>query len=168
MSKSTEGLKSAFAGESQANRKYMSFAEAAEKEGLKQIAKLFRAAAHAEAVHAATHFRTLGGVQATIENLKSAIDGESYEVMSMYPEFMKYAEEEENKRALSSFRKAYEVEKVHEGLYREALKNLEAGNLDTEEYDYYVCPVCGFTHARNAPDKCPVCGAPGDKFERIQ
>ena len=78
---------------------------------------------------------------------------------------MKYAEEENEKRAFSSFRKAYEVEKVHEVLYREALDKLEAGHTDSEEYDYYVCPVCGFTHARTAPDKCPVCGLTGEKFE---
>jgi rubrerythrin len=168
MSKSSDGLKSAFAGESQANRKYTAFAEAAEKEGLVQIARLFRAAAHAEAVHAATHLKTFGGVGSTLENLHAAIDGENYEVMNMYPEFMKFAEEENDKRAFSSFRKAYEVEKVHEVLYREALEKLEAGHTDSEEFDYYVCPVCGFTHARNAPDKCPVCGAPGEKFEQIQ
>jgi rubrerythrin len=168
MSKSLENLQSAFAGESQANRKYMSYAEAAEKDGHKQIAKLFRAAAHAEAIHAATHFKTMDAVKSTAANLKSAIEGENYEVMNMYPEFMKYAEEEDNKRAFSSFRKAYEVEKVHEALYRDALAKLEDGAADDEEYDYYVCPICGFTHPRNAPEKCPVCGASGDKFERIQ
>ncbi len=159
MSKSSDGLKSAFAGESQATRTYTAVAEAAEKEGLSQIARLFRAAAHAEAVHAATHLKTFGGVNSTIENLRAAIDGENYEVMNMYPEFMKFAEEENEKRAFSSF---------HEVLYREALEKLEAGHTDSEDYDYYVCPVCGFTHARNAPDTCPVCGLTGEKFERIQ
>ncbi len=167
MSKSLEGLKSAFAGESQANRKYQAFAEAAEKEGYKQIAKLFRAAAHAEAVHAATHLKTMGGVKTTLENLEAAISGENYEVTSMYPEFMQYAEEENDKRALSSFKKAYEVEKIHEDLYRQALEQLNTGNSNEEEFDYYVCPVCGFTHARSAPEKCPVCGVPAERFEKI-
>jgi len=167
MSKSLEGLKSAFAGESQANRKYQAFAAAAEKEGYPQIAKLFRAASHAEAVHAAAHLKTMGGIKSTLENLEAAISGENYEITSMYPEFMKYAEEEDEIRALTSFTRAYEVEKVHEVLYKDALDLLKNGDADEEEYDYYVCPVCGFTHARNAPDKCPVCGLNGEKFEKI-
>jgi rubrerythrin len=168
MSKSLEGLKSAFAGESQANRKYTSFAAAAEKEGLPQIAKLFRAAAHAEAVHAATHLKTMSGIKTTLENLEAAIAGENYEVTSMYPEFIKYAQEENEKRALTSFTWAYEVEKVHEALYKEALQQLKNGSTDDEEYDYYVCPVCGYTHARSAPERCPVCNTPQDRFEKIQ
>ncbi len=167
MSKSMENLAAAFAGESQANRKYLAFAEAADKEGYAQIAKLFRAAAHAETVHAINHLKTMGGVKSTLENLKEAISGENYEVMSMYPEFMQYAEQENEKRALSSFKKAYEVEKVHEALYRKALEGLEAGSDEAESYDYYVCPVCGYTHARTAPEKCPVCGVPAAKFEKI-
>lgn len=167
MSKSLEGLKSAFAGESQANRKYQAFAAAAEKEGFPQIAKLFRAASHAEAVHAATHLKTMGGIKTTLENLEAAISGENYEVTSMYPEFIKYAEEENEKRALTSFTWAYEVEKVHEVLYKNALELLKNGTANEEEYDYYVCPVCGFTHARSAPEKCPVCGTPQSRFEKI-
>lgn len=167
MSKSMESLAEAFAGESQANRKYLAFAQAADQEGYSQIAKLFRAAAHAETVHAMTHLKTMGGVNKTLENLQEAIAGENYEVTSMYPQFMKYAEEENEKRALSSFRKAYEVEKVHEALYRKAVQDLEEGTSEVEEFDYYICPICGYTHARTAPDKCPVCGASGEKFERI-
>ncbi len=167
MNKSMESLAAAFAGESQANRKYLAFAEAADKEGHAQIAKLFRAAAHAETVHAMTHLKTMGGVKSTLENLQEAISGENYEVMNMYPEFIQYAEQENEKRALSSFKKAYEVEKVHEALYRKALEGLEAGSDEGESYDYYVCPVCGFTHARTAPEKCPVCGVPAAKFEKI-
>lgn len=167
MSKSMESLAEAFAGESQANRKYLAFAQAADQEGYSQIAKLFRAAAHAETVHAMTHLKTMGGVNKTLENLQEAIAGENYEVTSMYPQFMKYAEEENEKRALSSFRKAYEVEKVHEALYRKAVQDLEEGTSEVEEFDYYVCPICGYTHARTAPDKCPVCGASGEKFEHI-
>ncbi len=163
--KSIEDLKAAFAGESQANRRYLAFAKKAEEEGKKQVAKLFRAAAHAETVHALNHFRAAGEVKSTAENLKTAIAGENYEVVSMYPAFIKDAEEEGEKQALRSFTWAWEVEKVHEALYREALENLDK---EQEEYDYYVCPVCGYTHPRNAPDKCPVCGAPGARFERIE
>ncbi len=167
MSNSLDNLQAAFAGESQANRKYLAFAEAADKEGYHQVAKLFRAAAHAETVHALTHFKTMGGISDTLTNLEAAIAGENYEVTVMYPEFMKQAEAEAEKRALSSFRKAYEVEQVHEQLYREALEKVKANHSEEDDYDYYVCPVCGFTHPRNAPDKCPVCGVPAERFERI-
>jgi rubrerythrin len=165
MSKTLEDLKAAFAGESQANRKYLAFAKKAEQDGYPQVARLFRAAAAAETVHAHAHLRAMDGVKSTLENLEVAISGENYEVVSMYPEFIKDAESEENKRAVASFKNAWEVEKEHEALYRDALATLGKA---TEEYDYYVCPVCGHTHPRNAPDKCPVCGAPGSKFERVQ
>ncbi|MRR30751.1 rubrerythrin family protein, partial [bacterium] len=106
----------------------------------------------------------VGGTQ---DNLKAAIGGESYEVITMYPEFIKDAEVEGERRALKSFSNAWEVEKTHEGLYREMLAMFEAGTTGEEEYDYYVCPVCGHTHKRGAPEKCPVCGAPGSRFEKI-
>jgi rubrerythrin len=165
MSKTLDDLKEAFAGESQANRKYLAFAKKADEEGYPQVARLFRAAAAAETVHAHNHLKVMEGIKSTAENLQVAIQGENYESVSMYPAFVKDAEEEDDKKALRSFRDALEVEKIHEGLYREALENL--GKSD-EQYDYYVCPVCGYTHARNAPDRCPVCGARGDRFERIQ
>jgi rubrerythrin len=165
MSKAIEDLKAAFAGESQANRKYLAFAKKADEDGYPQIAKLFRAAAAAETVHANNHLRALGGIQSTSENLQAAVDGENYEAVTMYPEFVKDAEAEEAKSALRSFRWALEVEKVHEGLYRKALENLEAGKQTG--FDYYVCPVCGYTHEGPLDGKCPVCGAPGAKFERI-
>ncbi len=167
MSKSLEDLQAAFAGESQANQKYLAFADAAEKEGYAQVAKLFRAAAKAESIHASTHLKTMDGIKTTAENLETAIAGENYEVESMYPEFMKDAEDEGNKRALSSFRKAFEVEKVHEELYKEALDLLKAGKTEEESFDYYVCPVCGHTHPRTAPDKCPVCGVPKERYLKI-
>jgi rubrerythrin len=164
MSKSLDDLKAAFAGESQANRRYLAYAKQADAEGFHQTAKLFRAAAHAETVHALNHFRAMGEIKSTEENLKAAIGGENYEVVTMYPEFIHDAETEGNKKALGSFRWAWEVEKVHEELYRKALDTLnEAG----EDYDYYVCPVCGYTHMRSAPAVCPVCGAPGSKFEKV-
>ncbi len=164
MTKTTENLKAAFAGESQANRKYIAFARKAEQEGYKQVAKLFRAAAEAETVHALSHLRVLDGVGSTAENLQAAIGGEHYEVTVMYPEFIQEAEAEGEKKALASFMDAYEVEKVHEALYHKALETLGG---PAEDFDYYVCPVCGYTHERNAPEKCPVCGALGSKFIRI-
>jgi len=167
MSKTIEDLKAAFAGESQANRRYLAFAKKADAEGYPQIARLFRAAAHAETVHALSHLRVLGGVKSTVENLEAAIAGENYEVVSMYPEFIKDAQAEGNQKAVNSFSDAMEVEKVHEMLYREALEMLQKGEA-FEEYDYYVCTVCGYVHKRSAPDKCPVCGAPGSKFELIR
>jgi len=164
MSKVEDDLKAAFAGESQANRRYMSFAKKADGESLPQVAKLFRAAAAAEAIHAANHLRALGAIKSTGENLQEAISGENYEVTSMYPEFVADADAEGNKRALTSFTWAMEVEKVHEGLYRKALENIEQ---EPASFDYYVCPFCGYTHEGALDGKCPVCGTPGEKFERI-
>ncbi len=164
MSKSIEDLKAAFAGESQANRRYLAFAKAADQAGFPQVARLFRAAAAAETVHAHNHLRAMDGIGTVEENLKEAVSGENYEYTSMYPEFIQDAVAEENKKALRSFQYAMEVEKEHENLYKAALEKLDQ---ETEEYDYYVCPVCGHTHPRCAPDKCPVCGASGSRFEKI-
>lgn len=164
MTKSYDDLMAAFAGESQANRKYLAYAKKADDEGYAQVARLFRAAAAAETVHALTHFRTAGEVKSTEENLKDAVAGEHYENSEMYPSFMKDAEAEGDAKALKSFTWANEAEKIHEMLYKEALETL---GKPGETYDYYICPVCGFTHARTAPDKCPVCGALGSKFEKI-
>ena len=164
MSKTGEDLQAAFAGESQANRKYTAFAKKADDEGYHQVAKLFRAAAAAETVHALNHFRTMEGVQSTAENLKTAIAGESYEVTTMYPAMITDAEVEGIKRALTSFKHAYEVEKVHEALYRKALEMLEK---ETPAVDYYVCPVCGFTHEGPLSGRCPVCNTPAERFEKI-
>lgn len=164
MSTTLENLKAAFAGESQANRKYLAFAKKAEEEGFPQVARLFRAAAEAETVHALNHFKAMQGVKSTRENLEAAISGENYEVVSMYPPMITEAETAGEKKATTSFKWAFEVEKEHEALYRAALEGLGAPG---DEYDYYVCPVCGHTHPRNAPDKCPVCGTPGSKFFKV-
>ena len=164
MSTTNDDLKAAFAGESQANRRYLAFAEAAEKEGYPHIARLFRAAAAAETVHALTHLRTLGEVKTTAENLQAAIQGEHYESVSMYPQFIEDAKAEGNNKALRSFEYALEAEKIHENLFRQALETMGSGQ---EEYDYYVCPVCGHTVAKSAPEKCPVCGVKGEKFQLI-
>jgi rubrerythrin len=166
MSKTTDDLQTAFAGESQASRKYLSFARKADEEGFPQVARLFRAASHAETVHAHNHLKALEGIQSTVENLQTAIAGENYEVGSMYPDFIKDAEEEGAKKALRTFNWAMEVEKVHEELYRKALALLEAHEA-LAETDYYVCPVCGYTHEGPLEGRCPVCNAPGEKFERV-
>ncbi|MHA1805859.1 MAG: rubrerythrin family protein [Promethearchaeota archaeon] len=167
MTKSEENLKTAFAGESQANRKYLAFAGQAEKEGFPQVAKLFRAAATAETIHAHNHLRTLGGIKSTRENLKEAIGGEYYEFNEMYPKFLEDAKNEGNKDAERTFYFANEVEKIHYGLYEKALKAVEAGK-DLEKKEVRVCPVCGYTVEGDVPDKCPVCGTPGSKFQFIQ
>jgi len=165
MSKTTDHLKEAFAGESQANRKYTSFAKKAEEEGYPKIAKLFRAAALAEAIHAANHLKALDGIGTTAENLRAAIEGESYEIVSMYPGMITDAETEGDKKATRSFKWAYEVEKVHEALYRYALEHLEPG---AEAPEYYVCSFCGYTHEGKFEGKCPVCGAPAEKFLNVE
>lgn len=163
MSKTEKNLQEAFAGESQANRKYLAFAKKAEEEGYKQIAKLFRAAAEAETVHAHNHLRELGGIKSTKENLNEAITGESYEFQKMYPPMIEEAKAEENDSALRSFNFANEVEKIHAGLYEKALKNI-GKNPDV---DYYVCQVCGNTVENEPPDECPICGAKKQAFKKI-
>ena len=159
-----ENLMAAFEGECKAHFKYLAFARIAEKEGHREIARLFRAVAEAEAIHAMTHLEVLGEAGNTEQNLLSAIDGETYEFTQMYPAFIEQSEKEANTRATISFRNASEVEKVHNGLYNNALENL-GKNKDTE---YHVCEICGNTVAGNAPDKCPVCGASIDKFRIIK
>ena len=166
MAKTVDDLQAAFAGESQANRKYLAFAKKADAEGLAQVAKLFRAAAAAETVHALNHFRAMDGVGSTTDNLKTAIAGENYEWVTMYPEFIKDAEAESVKRALNSFRMAWEVEKIHEELYRKALLAVEEKQSQAN-FDYYVCPICGFTHEGPLEGNCPICKTSANKFERI-
>ena len=163
MSSVEQHLKDAFAGESQANRKYLAFAKQAVKEGYPQVAKLFRAAAEAETVHAHTHLKTLGGVQDTATNLKAAIAGETFEFKEMYPEMIKTAEAAGDKKALRTFTYANEVEKVHAALYQNALDNMAA----PAAADYHVCSVCGYTCENEAPDKCPVCNAVAKAFFKV-
>ena len=163
MSKTEQNLREAFAGESQANRRYLAFAKQAEKEGHPQVAKLFRAAAEAETVHAHTHLRTLGGVKSTAENLKEAIAGETHEFKSMYPAMIEDAKKAGDKAAERTFTYANEVEKVHANLYQKALDNL--GKLP--EADYCVCSVCGYTCENEPPDRCPVCNAVKKAFFKV-
>src|SRR5512140_2702450 len=163
MSKSIDHLQTAFAGESQANRKYLAFAKKAETEGFPQIARLFRAAAAAETVHATNHLRAMEGILSTAENLQAAIGGENYEVVSMYPPMLADAVAEGNTRAERSFKYALAVEQVHEDLYRQAADSLSAGK-DLAEVEYYVCPICGYTHEGPLSGRCPVCNNPADRF----
>ena len=162
-----ENLQEAFAGESQANRKYLAFARKAEKEGRPQIARLFRAAAHAETVHAHAHLGVMSGVKDTAENLRAAIDGEGFEFEQMYPKFVDEAEKEGNQGAVRSFRNAMAVEKIHHGLYREALETLQAGE-DLAAQPIHVCQVCGNTVVGEAPDRCPICGSARERFVDVQ
>lgn len=161
-----KNLKEAFAGESQANRMYLAFAKKAELDGYPQVAKLFRAAAAAETVHAHAHFRVLGGVKETVANLQAAIEGEGHEFKEMYPGFVKEAEAEKNIPAAVSFRNALAVEKIHHDLYSQALESIRKGK-DLAGQDIFVCEVCGNTVYGHAPDKCPVCGVDKSNFTRI-
>ena len=166
MTKTDENLKAAFAGESQANRLYLAFAKKAEQEGLPQIAKLFRAAAESETVHAMNHLREMGQVKTTGDNLGTAVTGETYEFKKMYPEFITEAQKEGNKKALLSFDYANKVEQIHAGLYQKALDSIK-GKTQLKAVDYYVCPVCGNTFEGSTPDLCPICATPKEKFMKI-
>ena len=162
MSKTQDNLMAAFAGESQANRKYLAFAQVADKEGLPQVAKLFRAAAAAETVHAHAHLRNAGKIGDTAANLKSAIEGETYEFTQMYPEMVKEAKDEGQNAIAKYFGFANEVEGVHAELYTKALEN--PGGLPAT--DYYVCKICGYTH-EGPCDACPVCGGGAAAFFKV-
>lgn len=164
MTKTTKDLQEAFAGESQANRKYLAYARQADKEGHSGIAKLFRAAAAAETVHAHSHLRALGGIGSTAENLRDAVSGETHEFQSMYPEMIEHAKSDGMADAERSFTYANEVEKVHASLYQAALDQLDS---PSDVKCYYVCSVCGNTVANEPPDTCPICGAKAKAFERI-
>ena len=165
MGKTTQDLKDAFAGESQANRKYLAYARKADEEGYPQAARLFRAAAAAETVHAHAHLRVLGGISDTKANLRDAIAGETHEFTKMYPAMIQDAQAEGNKAAERSFNFANTVEKVHAELYEKALSTID----NPEPVDsYYVCSVCGNTVPHEAPDTCPVCGAGAKAFMKIE
>lgn len=165
MPTTAENLKVAFAGESQANRKYLAFAKKAEKEGYPQIARLFRAAADAETIHALAHLQNMGGVGSTLDNLREAVAGETYEYTEMYPPMVEQAVAERHK-AKTMLDWANRVEKVHATLFKQALAALESGQ-DLSKMDVYLCPVCGDVEFGVPPDKCPVCGAPAARFEKI-
>jgi len=157
--KTLENLMEAFAGESQANRKYLAYSKKAEADGKFNAAKLFKAASDAETLHALKHFEVAGKIASTVDNLKDAVAGETHEYKDMYPDFVKEAEAAGNKAAVVSFQFAMKAEEVHARLYQEALENLD----QTEEVFYYLCPVCGNIE-KSIPEKCSICGVPGTKF----
>ncbi|MGP8050778.1 MAG: rubrerythrin family protein [Desulfobaccales bacterium] len=163
MGQSEQFLLEAFAGESQANRRYLAYAQQAEKEGYHQVAKLFRAVAEAEAVHAHAHLRALKGGRNTVENLKAAIAGETHEFKTMYPAMIGTAIMEGNKAAERSFSYANEVEKVHADLFEKALANLD----EQAEVDYYFCSICGNTCENESPGRCRVCGTKARQFLKV-
>ena len=163
MGRTLEDLKQAFAGESQANRRYLAFAKKADSEGHPQAARLFRAAAEAETVHAHAHLRAMGGIGSTRDNLEAALAGEIHEFEKMYPAMIDDARAEGEAQALRSFEFANSVERIHAGLFRSMLDSLDPAG---DQYPYFVCPVCGFTVERGAPDVCPICGAKGSSFVR--
>jgi rubrerythrin len=163
MAKTDENLKAAFAGESQANRRYLAFARKAEEEGFTQVAKLFKAAAEAETIHALNHLRITGQIKSTLENLDTAVSGETFEFEKMYPSYIDVAKQEGNKQAAWSFDVANKVEQIHAKLYNKAIDALKNRKV-LEKVDYYVCGVCGNTVEGAPPDKCPICGNPKEKF----
>jgi rubrerythrin len=167
MSKTDQNLMSAFAGESQANRKYLAFAKKAQDEGYPQIAKLFKAAADAETAHAMNHLQRAGEIKSTAENVQAAIGGETFEFTKMYPEYIKIAREEGNKNAVWTFNVANKVEQIHAGLYKKAAEAL-ANKKDLPASDLYVCCNCGNTVEGSAPDMCPICGSAKTAFFKVQ
>lgn len=162
-----DALQQAFAGESQANRRYLAFAKKAEQDGFPQIAKIFRVAAEAETIHAHNHLRVMGGVKSTAENIQAAIDGETYEFKTMYPEMIETAEGENNSAAIRTFRYANDVEKMHAAILERALMHAKEGK-DAPAAQMYLCPVCGFPAEGGPPDKCKICGTAGSKFIKIE
>ncbi len=165
MTTTSDNLKTAFAGESQANRKYTAYARKADKEGHPQTARLFRAAAEAETIHALGHFDAMGAVGSTLDNLQDAVKGETYEYKEMYPPMLEQAEKEGH-RAKRMFAFALKAEKVHADLYQGAVDALKSGK-DLEGAEIYLCPVCGDLHIGKPTDKCAICGLPAEKYRQI-
>jgi rubrerythrin len=161
-----ENAMEAYAGESQANRKYSAFSEKAAEEGYKTIATLFKAAAEAEAIHAKKLLKVLAAIGSTSQNLEAGVAGETHEYESMYPSFVKEAESEKKTDAVLAFTYAMKAEQVHAGLYKKALTAVKAGH-DLGFEKIYLCPVCGNIVIGNAPDKCPICGVLGKQFREI-
>lgn len=166
MGKTEENLKAAFAGESQANRRYLAFAKKAEEDGFSNVAKLFRAVAEAETVHANNHLRVMKVVKTTQDNLQVALGGETYEFTEMYPSFIKIAKSEEITDAVGSFSDANQVEKIHGNLYKKAIESVKKSE-DIEKKEYFVCQVCGNTVEGQTPENCPICGSPREKFKKV-
>ena len=165
MPSSLDNLKEAFAGESQANQKYRSFAARAEKDGFPNVARLFRTAAEAERIHADGHLKAMDGVSSTAENLEAAIAGEAHESAEMYPPMLRQAEAEGHK-ARRMFGYAVEAEAVHAELYRLALEAVLRGE-DLAEASFYLCPTCGHIEVGQPPESCPICGTKGSAFRQV-
>jgi len=165
MPNTLDNLKTAFAGESQANRKYLAYAKKAEKDGFPQVARLFRAAAEAETIHALAHFQNMGGVKSTLENLQDAVAGETYEFTEMYPPMATQAEKEGHKGKVM-IHYAEKAEKVHATLYQKALEMVKSGK-DLGDAEIYLCPVCGDLEIGKPTQKCAICGAAADRFQRV-
>lgn len=167
MEQTNKNLKDSFSGESQANRKYLAFANKADKEGFQQVAKLFRAAAYAETVHALNHLDVMKEINSTTDNLNAAVSGETFEFSEMYPKYIQIAKTEGNKKAVWSFDVANKVEQIHAGLFSNAIEILKKGKK-LPKTEYYVCGVCGNTVEGSAPDVCPICGSKKEKFKKIE
>jgi len=165
MTTTTDNLKDAFSGESQANQKYRAFAKKAEKEGFANIAKLFRTTAEAERIHAEGHLKALDMIASTADNLQAAINGETYEYTEMYPPMLEKAQTDGHK-AKTMFKFAVDAEEVHAIIYKKALEAVQKG-VDMDVSEFYLCPVCGYIELGKAPEKCPVCGALGKIFVQI-
>jgi len=167
VSQTDKDLKEAFAGESQANRTYLAFAKKADKDKFPMVARLFRAAADAETVHAMNHLRVMGGVGGTLDNLRAGAEGEAAEFRKMYPAFIEKAQEEGNEDARVTFDYANKVEEIHHALYSRAIEAVSKGQ-DVPKTDMYVCQGCGNTVAGEPPERCPICGAPRKMFKKIE
>ena len=168
MGKTSDNLKTAFSGESQARNKYIAYGRKADIEGMPNVAKLFRAAADAEEVHAQRHWKALGMVRDTLQNLEDGLAGETYEIDVMYPDFLAQAEKEQEITATYAFKGALEAEKIHQKLYAAAIEVVKNTGKDIEAFKVYTCEVCGYTHVGDPIDKCPVCNAPWAKFHEVQ
>lgn len=164
--KTKENLMAAFAGESQANRKYLAFARQAEKDGFKNVGRIFQAIAEAETIHALKHLEISGKVGSTLDNLQAAAEGEHYEFSEMYPEFIETAKQEEDKAALQSFEYANAAEKVHGGIFND-VKAVVGRGADVEDKEVYLCPVCGWVGFDPVPDKCPICNTAKKAFRQF-
>jgi rubrerythrin len=159
-------LQAAFAGESQAHLRYLVYADVAEREGLANVARLFRAASFSEQIHATNHLRALGGVATTAKNLGVVLGGENFEIEEMYPAYIQVATLQDEKAPLTSMQRAFEAEKVHSKLYTHAKEAIEA-KKDVALKEVYVCEVCGYTMEGEAPERCPICGAVHTRFRKF-
>ncbi len=166
MSETKKNLMEAFAGESQANRRYLAFAKEAEKEGFPNVARIYRAIAEAETVHALKHLEIAGEIGSTADNLKASKEGETHEFTVMYPEFIEKAKEEKEKRAVQTFEYANAAEKVHGGIFEDLLKKVKGGS-DQPNVEVSLCPVCGWVGLGDIPDRCPICNTQAKMFKKF-